>query len=223
MSEPNPKLEAAVVSPRRHLAAVLAIAFLVGLDLWSKQTIMPWLEARMTAYQHHYPGPPPEPALVRDSNGYERYPIAGNWLAWMHNLNYGAAFGRGGGMQKILVPGRGVAILVLLVLILRAPPGRKLYFTALILVASGAIGNLYDNLFYKPIYPDETKPFGPVRDFIDVYFEVWDWHFPTFNVADACISVGVAFLLLSTLLAPEEETRASAEESGEPSSPGAAS
>lgn len=212
------------VSPWRHLAAFLTVVLLVALDLGSKQAVMPWLEARMTAYERHYPGPPPEPALVRDHHGHERYPVIGNWLAWMHNLNYGAAFGRGGGIQKLLVPGRMIAIVVLLVLVWRAPPRRRIYLSALVLVLAGALGNLYDNLFYKPIYPDETKPFGPVRDFIDVYFEVWDWHFATFNVADACISVGVVLLLLSTLWGHEEGQTVSKEApAAEPSGPEQAS
>ena len=46
----------------------------------------------------------------------------------------------------------------------------------------------------------EGKPFYPVRDFIDVYFASWDWHFPTFNVADSCISVGAVLLLLSSFV-----------------------
>jgi len=195
------------------VGAFLAVALLVGLDLWSKATVMPFLEARMTEFQAFHPGPPPEPELERDSHGHERYPVAGEWLAWMHNLNYGAAFGRGGGIQKILVPGRVLAILVLVILVLRAPPHRPVYLCALVLVLSGALGNLYDNLFYEPLIPHPDKPFGPVRDFIDVYFAVWDWHFATFNVADACISVGVGLLLLSTLLAPKEEAlQATAEE-----------
>jgi signal peptidase II len=43
-----------------------------------------------------------------------------------------------------------------------------------------------------------------VRDFIDVYFASWDWHFPTFNVADSCITVGAALLLLSGLFSRSE-------------------
>ncbi|MEZ5976393.1 MAG: signal peptidase II [Planctomycetota bacterium] len=188
----------------RALWALLAVVLLVGLDLWSKATVMPFLEARMTEFAAFHPGSPPEPELVRDAHGHERYPVMGNWLAWMYNLNYGAAFGRGGGMQKILVPGRMLAILIVGWLVLRAPRGRGVYVSALVLVLAGALGNLYDNLFYKPLVPNPDKPFGPVRDFIDVYFGVWDWHFATFNVADACISVGVGLLLLSTMLAPKE-------------------
>jgi lipoprotein signal peptidase len=36
-----------------------------------------------------------------------------------------------------------------------------------------------------------------------VYFAAWDWHFPTFNVADACISVGALLLLASSFLTSE--------------------
>jgi signal peptidase II len=44
-----------------------------------------------------------------------------------------------------------------------------------------------------------------VRDFIDVYFAFRDWHFPTFNVADSCITVGAVFLFLSSFFGGGEE------------------
>ena len=52
------------------------------------------------------------------------------------------------------------------------------------------------------VQPD--RPFGPVRDFIDVYFYGWDWHFPTFNLADSCITVGAILLLGTGLFSPRE-------------------
>jgi signal peptidase II len=198
----------------RHFLALFVVAILVGADLYSKAKVMPWLEARMVEYADFHGGyPMPEPDLQRDSHGHQRHPVVGNWLAGMHNLNYGAAFGQGGGLQKILVPGRCVAVLVLGFLIIRAPRKRRVYLSALVLVAAGAIGNTFDNLFYKPHLPAPGKPFGPVRDFIDVYFEVWDWHFATFNVADACISVGVVLLLISTFTAPKSPEADSTAES----------
>jgi signal peptidase II len=68
-----------------------------------------------------------------------------------------------------------------------------------VLILAGALGNLYDNLFLAA--PGAAHPFGLVRDFIDVYFRAFDWHFDTFNVADACICVGAAILLLQGLFA----------------------
>lgn len=51
------------------------------------------------------------------------------------------------------------------------------------LIAGGALGNVLDRLQH-----------GAVVDFLHVYYN--DWHFPAFNVADSCITVGVALLLL---------------------------
>ncbi len=53
---------------------------------------------------------------------------------------------------------------------------------ALALIAGGGIGNMLDRLLL-----------GKVRDFID--FHVGNWHYPAFNVADVCISAGIALLL----------------------------
>lgn len=59
------------------------------------------------------------------------------------------------------------------------------------LVLGGAVGNIADRIF-----------FGAVTDFIQVhfYFVPFDFpwkYFPTFNVADACIDVGVVLLLVT--------------------------
>lgn len=51
------------------------------------------------------------------------------------------------------------------------------------LIAGGALGNLYDRIIY-----------GKVVDFID--FHVGSWHYPTFNIADVAVSLGVLILLL---------------------------
>ena len=54
------------------------------------------------------------------------------------------------------------------------------------LILGGAIGNIYDRLAY-----------GAVADFFDFYMGTW--HFPTFNLADSCISVGVFLWLLDAM------------------------
>ena len=55
------------------------------------------------------------------------------------------------------------------------------------LVIGGALGNILDRLM-----------FGAVADFLDFYWG--SWHFPTFNVADSCISVGAGMVLLDALV-----------------------
>jgi len=60
----------------------------------------------------------------------------------------------------------------------------------LILILSGAAGNIWDRIQY-----------GYVVDFVDWYV-TWNgatYHWPAFNIADACISVSVVLLLLVSL------------------------
>lgn len=176
-------------------ATLLRLSFalvIVAADLWSKAAVFAWLEPRRDAR-----------ALTLDVHGHPRHEIAGDWLAFMLSLNPGAAFGQLESFPYLLVFGRIVAVLFLVYWIATSPPGRRVFNVALVLVLGGALGNLYDNLFLD--LPHDGRPFGPVRDFIDVYFGVWDWHFPTFNVADSCISVGAVLLLLSSFGSPREQ------------------
>ena len=53
---------------------------------------------------------------------------------------------------------------------------------ALSLITGGALGNLVDRI-----------RFGAVIDFLD--FHAFGWHWPAFNVADICITLGVAVII----------------------------
>ena len=188
---------------RRNIALFAVVLSLIALDLWSKSAVFAWLQDPAAAAE-----------FERNGSGEPRYPLFGTeWLGFMLNLNYGAAFGQGASAQGFLVVGRVVASIFLAFLIVRTPPRQKLYLTALVLVLSGALGNLWDNLFYEPAasLPGyvEGRKWGPVRDFIDVWFYGWEWHFPTFNVADSCITVGAILLLLSGLFAGHGDGRES--------------
>ncbi|MCK4556994.1 MAG: signal peptidase II [Candidatus Aminicenantes bacterium] len=68
----------------------------------------------------------------------------------------------------------------------KTPVSERLMKISLSLILAGAMGNLIDRLFR-----------GHVIDFLDFY--VKDWHWPSFNVADSCITVG-AFLLIYILI-----------------------
>jgi signal peptidase II len=80
-----------------------------------------------------------------------------------------------------------VVIVVVLVVWLWRARGRWLAST-LGLIIGGAVGNLIDR-----------ARFGAVTDFLDFY--VGSYHWPAFNVADSAITVGVAMLLLESLIA----------------------
>lgn len=91
--------------------------------------------------------------------------------------NTGAAFGVGMGQNRFFVA-FSIVLLAGLYYYSRKWPRNNIWLQAgLLLVVSGALGNLYDRLAY-----------GFVVDFLD--FRVW----PVFNVADSCISVGAGCL-----------------------------
>jgi signal peptidase II len=166
---------------------------LIGLDLWSKSAVFAWMESLESAGR-----------LVADEcgHGHLRYPIVDGWFTFMLSLNPGAAFGKLDSYPNLLIGGRIAAGLLLVWLLVRTHRGRPWLVTAFVLVLAGALGNLYDNLFRaRDLDLDRwylERRFGPVRDFIDVYFGVWQYHFPTFNVADSCITVGAVLLLLTS-------------------------
>ena len=79
---------------------------------------------------------------------------------------------------------------VLVAWLRRLPAGARLLPAALALIIGGALGNLVDRIRY-----------GYVIDFID-FQATWEnlpHHWPTFNVADIAICIGVALMALDML------------------------
>lgn len=104
--------------------------------------------------------------------------------------NPGAAFSflaQAGGWQRWLFTGIGLAASALMIWMLRAHPGQKLFGFAIACILGGAIGNVMDRLVH-----------GYVVDFLDFHWA--GWHFPAFNAADSAITLGAACLLLDELL-----------------------
>ncbi|MGD9345624.1 MAG: signal peptidase II [Candidatus Aminicenantes bacterium] len=64
----------------------------------------------------------------------------------------------------------------------KTPSSERFLKISLSLIMAGALGNLTDRLAR-----------GSVVDFLDFY--VKEWHWPFFNVADSCITVGAILLL----------------------------
>jgi len=126
------------------------------------------------------------------------HPLLGNIVQLTLTYNPGTAFGIpiGGGLagRGALVAVVVVALVVLFGMYRRAAASDVWLATALGLVSGGALGNLIDRL----------RSARGVVDFIDVRFGTW--HFWTFNVADAAVSVGA--VLLAIVLWHHDKTQA---------------
>ncbi len=99
------------------------------------------------------------------------------------STNTGSAFSLFQGATAAIIVVAVALVAVLLVLVWRAPSLGRAAILGLIL--GGALGNLSDR-FFRDLH-------GGVVDFVDFHF------FPSFNVADSCITVGCILLVISLL------------------------
>jgi signal peptidase II len=122
---------------------------------------------------------------------YESLEMIPGFLNLTRVHNYGAAFGLMNSADfpfktALLSIVAAVALSALAVYAARLPADQRFARFGLTLIVGGAAGNLIDRLGA-----------GYVLDFVDVYWG--NWHFWAFNVADAAITVGVAFMILDLL------------------------
>ncbi len=126
-------------------------------------------------------------------------PVIPGVFAWKWAMNQGAAFSIFDGKVGFLVLIASTVLGALLWYMFRAEPKRRIYQAALGLVASGAIGNLYDRLLLGAVrdfmFFDFDMPFWGRRiGFGDFAFEI-PRRWAVFNVADMAILFGVLILL----------------------------
>lgn len=121
---------------------------------------------------------------------YSKIPVT-SFLNITHQENPGAAFSflaDAGGWQRWFFTGLAAIISAVIVswLWTLRKERQAVLASGLTLVLGGAIGNLVDRL-----------QLGHVIDFIQVL--IAGWPFPSFNVADAAISVGAGLLIIDAL------------------------
>jgi signal peptidase II len=130
---------------------------------------------------------------------YDRIPL-NTFINLTHQKNSGAAFSflaDAGGWQRwfLAVLASAVSIVIVVWLWRIRNEEQNILTAGLALVLGGAIGNLIDRILL-----------GHVTDFIQVLFG--SWAFPSFNVADAGISVGAALLIVDALFFSGRQERA---------------
>ena len=125
---------------------------------------------------------------------YDSKTIIPGFFNLVHARNTGIAFSlladAGPLVREWLLPAASLAaVAFMIVLLWRGGWTSRSTPIAITLILAGAAGNLYDRFAY-----------GYVVDFLDFY--IGGWHWPAFNVADSCITVGAALLLLSAAREP---------------------
>tara|TARA_B100000470_G_scaffold209800_1_gene187500 strand:- start:596 stop:1105 length:510 start_codon:yes stop_codon:yes gene_type:complete len=127
--------------------------------------------------------------VVERLNLFDRF-ILNTYLDLTRLHNTGAAFSMfasDSGWQRwpLILVSAGVGTILIGWLVRNASKSPVLQNTAFAMIAGGAIGNLIDRLNQ-----------GYVVDFI--LFHIGQWHYPAFNVADACITIGLILFLIET-------------------------
>lgn len=126
-------------------------------------------------------------AISRSINPYGVRTVIPDFFDLVHIRNKGAIFGffsnADSSFMFVLLTVFSLAALGLVVYyFIKTPVSEKLMNVSLSLILAGALGNQIDRIMR-----------GYVIDFLD--FKFWGWHWPSFNVADSCISTGAVLLI----------------------------
>lgn len=140
----------------------------------------------------------------------ESRPLLGDALRLTFVENPGMAFGIEWGNAKIILTLLTIGIVLLIVrMIMQTPESARTVRFSLTLLLGGAVGNLIDRMFYGVLYGEGPLFYGKVVDFLQVdipdvslFGELYT-HWPVFNVADSCVSVGVVTLLIASMISDQ--------------------
>lgn len=189
---------------RRTLQAIFlclaATILLTAADLGTKD----WAQAELS----REPAVPPHPTCEPDERGYRQMQrvrhgadvLIEGYLEFRYAENCGAAFGMLGDAPRWVRLGIFMTVGAFAVIALSsmfiAGTGGPLFAWSVPLIVSGALGNVIDRIRFGYVvdfirfYVHDESSFKPLRGF----------EYPTFNVADITITIGVALLLLDALL-----------------------
>jgi signal peptidase II len=140
----------------------------------------------------------------------ESIPVIGEFVRWTFVENPGMAFGISWGAGKIILTLLTIVIASALAWYLwtMSSSERRLTRISMMLIFSGAVGNLIDRMFYGVAYGYAPLMYGKVVDFVQVDIPDVTWlgelytHYPVFNLADSCVSVGIVLMLIVSLRTP---------------------
>jgi signal peptidase II len=129
--------------------------------------------------------------IIKAVPAYQTVSVIPGFFNLTHIYNTGGAFGFLSGntssyQQLFFLTASIVAVFLILYLYSQTPPNYKFLGIGFSLILGGALGNLADRI-----------RIGKVVDFLD--FHIMDLHWPSFNIADSAITIGI-FIFLYHLL-----------------------
>lgn len=137
-------------------------------------------------------------AVVKNIAFASRHAVIPHFFNLTYITNTGAAWGIFSGRTWLLLA-ISMAVLVGIVVFLgKLSEGWPERYYGLLLVGSGIVGNCIDRVFR-----------GEVVDFLQFYAGRFYW--PSFNVADSCITAGVLLFIISSIFRPESGGGASSD------------
>jgi len=116
------------------------------------------------------------------------FPFLNFYLIWNTGIGFGLASLETDIFYHILTAIIAIVNLVLIFYLLKA---KGIYTYLIALIIGGALGNLFDRIYYYA-----------VPDFIDIH--VGNFHWFIFNIADIFITVGIIGFILAELLKKEK-------------------
>ena len=124
--------------------------------------------------------------IVKNFGYFDREDFLGGFLRITLVYNEGGVFGILQGYKNIFLVISFIVLFLMIAYYVYEKNKNMLFCTAMALITSGAIGNIIDRLL-----PDRPG----VVDFISIGVDgVYRW--PTFNIADTCIVIGAAILII---------------------------
>ena len=109
-----------------------------------------------------------------------------------HVRNLGAAWGMFSGYGYVLLSFSIIVLIALIYFMRHLTEGWGERYIALSMIASGIIGNSIDRIWHHSVV-----------DFLD--FHINQHHWPSFNVADSAITIGVTIFIISSFFRPEKK------------------
>lgn len=202
MTAPTPASPASASFPAsRYAVFVLILASALAWDLYSKNWVFSTLGFPHRQAQWEWE----TPFLWGKFN-----------ITLFTSFNNGALWGMGQGHGWLFaILSVAASALVGYVLFVRGA-ARSLWLTvSLALIGSGALGNLYDRMYWHNCRDIDGNPLTGVRDFIkcdipgidlQTFQLLESWEFPIFNFADSFLVTGAIMLILQALFTRDPQT-----------------